>query len=216
MCLVKIVCLAKQMAMEWAKKNLGVLYGGVYTLCLSKLEPLAVPSLAHTYVAADQSLFSDASLSPPLGIEIQNFKMFLFACVMCMNSASNMSSSEWEERERWNESTEWSCVWVTLCLSKLEHLTPDRWLIFSLPFRLPIQIIIQLYLESESSRFSLCQSLTETWRSASGCMLLLVLVTGGHIVWVWLSFLCAIKKAWFEWDDIFPDPLVNNWINFHD
>lgn len=46
---------------------------------------------------------------------------------------------------------------VTLCLSKLEHLTPDRWLI-SHAIRLPIQIIIRLYLESERSWFSLCQS----------------------------------------------------------
>lgn len=44
------------------KKKLGVLYGGVYTLCLSKLEPLAVPGLAHTYMAADQSLNSFLSL----------------------------------------------------------------------------------------------------------------------------------------------------------
>ena len=41
---------------RWKMKELGDLYGGVYTLCLSKLEPLAVPSLAHTYMAADQSL----------------------------------------------------------------------------------------------------------------------------------------------------------------
>lgn len=42
---------------------------------------------------------------------------------------------------------------VTLCLSKLEHLTPDRWLI-SNATRLPSQIIIPQYLESEHSWFS--------------------------------------------------------------
>lgn len=35
----------------------------------------------------------------------------------------------------------------TLCLSKLEHLTPDRWLI-SDATRLPSQIIIRQFLES--------------------------------------------------------------------
>lgn len=38
---------------QWS--SLGVLSGGVYTLCLSKLEPLAVPGFAHPDMAADQS-----------------------------------------------------------------------------------------------------------------------------------------------------------------
>lgn len=40
------------------------------------------------------------------------------------------------------------------------------------------------------------------WDVIAGCvrrllLLLLLMVTGGRIVCAWLSFLCAIKKAWF-------------------
>lgn len=189
----KDACLVKQMATEWAKERkkmeLRVLYGGVYTLSLSKLESLAVPSLAWQQINLS-SLFS-CSLSPHLGIEI--FNLFLFACVTTHELAFSL---EQEGRQCKKEMrAHWSLVHlgVTFCHSKLEHLTSDHRLI-SHSAILPTQIIIWLYLESEHSWFSPASLLLLWCERVSGCTLLLV--TGGRIVWVWLSFLCAIKTVW--------------------
>lgn len=180
--------LVKQMATEWAKERkkmkLRVLYGGVYTLCLSKLESLAVPSLAWQQMNLS-SLFR-CSPSPHLGTGI--FNLFLFACVTTHEPAcvcTSVSGLEQEGRRcKKKMRAQWSMVHQGgfFCHSKLELLTSDHWLI-SHSVILPTQIIIRVYLESEHSWFSPASLLLwcdVVWQSVSGCTLLLV--TGGRIV----------------------------------
>lgn len=93
----KGVCLVKRMA---EMKRLQVLSEGLYTLCLSKLEPLG--SLAQTYMAADQNLFSDARY---LRLQVTNPTMFPFACVAAHEPAYVRQVQREECVER-NESTQ--------------------------------------------------------------------------------------------------------------
>lgn len=103
------------------------------------------------------NLVDSFSLSTPLGSAAHDLRWLLFrachragtrsrVCIRVEFSASTKRGKRGAQRRPAHGG-------VTLCLSKLEHLTPDRWLI-SHATRLPIQIIIRLYLESERSWFS--------------------------------------------------------------
>lgn len=136
----KDVCLVKQMAMERGRK------GGVFGILLWRslyfmsLQIGAFGSfLSRSYIHGSRSVSFPFrhSLSLPLGAENHDSRTFLFACVTAHDpncARTYVSSSELErERERKRKMRAQRSVvhsGVTLCLSKLEHLTPERWLIF--------------------------------------------------------------------------------------
>lgn len=95
-------------------------------------------SLIHTWQQINVSTLFRCSLSLPLGIEIQKTaNVRCFACVTVRELSlsvymQRVSGSEREERERKKGTRARRSLvhrGVTSCLSKLEHLTPDRWLI---------------------------------------------------------------------------------------
>lgn len=108
-------------------------------------------SLIHTWQQINLSTLFRRYVSLPLGIEIRSCECSYLHVSLHMNSpmcVHNVSSLEWGGKRAWKEMRGRVQRGVTLCLSKLEHLTPDRWLI-SHATRLPSQIIIWQYLESE-------------------------------------------------------------------
>ena len=100
-------CLFSEADGDGASKREKKKYGGVYTLCLSKLEPLAVPGLAHTYMAADQSLNPFQTLPY---LEIHNCECSYLHVSLGMNSPMGAYMCQvWGEKEesvKRNESVE--------------------------------------------------------------------------------------------------------------
>lgn len=156
-------------------------------------KPLAVPGLAHTYMAADQSLNSFQTL-PISAFRYWNPQlwMFLFACVTAHKLAYVCTYVHVKFKARVGKES----VKEPGAQSHFKSLQTGTLDSRSLAYFSCHSAAKSDYYPTVLGKWALFQSaVTGIWRSASGCMLLLV--TGGRIVLVWLSFLFAIKKAWF-------------------
>lgn len=171
------------MAADGEKKLMQVLYE-VDALCLSKLEPLAVCDLAHTYVAADQNQISLHVL-----ISICHCAWTRQSVYTCQVETGG------EESMKINESMETNdTLWIHFFKSLSKNW--NAWLQIAGAFFLmatSCQVRLLSYGDWKVNAVWFASASLLSLRYASGRMLLLV--TGGRIVWVWLSFLRVIRKA---------------------
>lgn len=98
-------CLVKQMVMEWEtqeekKKNLGVLYGRVYTLCPSKLDPRKFPgAFTRTWHLMNLGFFHPLSTAV---IRYWNLQLedLLFACVTAHDLVTSARTCQLQSEEK--------------------------------------------------------------------------------------------------------------------
>lgn len=219
----KGVCLVKQMAMEQKKRGkrklLQVLCEGVYTLCLSKLEPLAVRGLAHTYMAADHNHNSFQTL-PISAFRYRNpqLRMFLYACVTAHQPAYvcayiKLRVRVKKRKKKWEHGEAW-------CTAESLYVSPNwnTWLqivgLFLMPPGCQVRLLSHSTWKVSTLGFPLpvCSywDMTECFRmnAAAG-------YRGMHCLDLIVLPLCNQEGLIWR-DGIFPDPIINNWTHFHD